>query len=66
MLEIIVIVLLCCNGDGSKKGVINGLCIAGLILSALLGIFWTPFAFIDTFLYIIFMLIGNNQGGGKQ
>ena len=66
MLEIIVIVLLCCNGDGSKKGVINGLCIAGLMLTVLLGIFWTPWAYLDMLLYIIFMLIGNNQGGSKQ
>lgn len=63
MLELIIIVLLCCNKDGSKKGIINGLCIAGLLLSVLLGIFWTPYAYIDTFLYIIFMLIGNAQGG---
>ena len=62
MIEIIVIVLLCCNGDGSKKGIINGLCIVGLVLSILLGAFWTPLAFIDTFLYGIFMLIGNTQG----
>ena len=66
MIELIVIVLLCCNGDGSKKGVINGLCIAGLILSVLLGIFWTPYAYIDTLIYVIFMLIGNAQGGSKQ
>ena len=63
MLEIIVIVLLCCNGDGSKKGVINGLCIVGLILSIVLAIFWNVFAFLDTLLYVIFMLIGNAQGG---
>ena len=62
MIELIVIVLLCCNKDGSKKGVINGLCIAGLILSVILGIFWSLYAFIDTFLYIVFMLIGNAQG----
>ena len=65
MIEIIVIVLLCCNGDGSKRGVINGFCIAGLILSVILAIAWTPFAWIDTFAYIIFMLIGNNQGDRK-
>ena len=66
MIELIVIVLLCCNGDGSKKGVINGLCIAGIILSVVLAFVWTPYAWIDTFLYIIFMLIGNAQGGNKQ
>ena len=65
MIEIIVLVLLFCNGDGSKKGVINGLCIAGLILSVILGIFWTPYAFIDTLVYVVFMLIGNAQGGNK-
>ena len=62
MLEIIVIVLLFCNKDGSKKGIINGLCIAGLILSVVLGLFWNAFAFFDTLLYVIFMLIGNAQG----
>ena len=62
MLEIIVIVLLFCNKDGSKKGIINGLCIAGLILSVVLGLFWNAFAFLDTLLYVIFMLIGNAQG----
>ena len=65
MIELIVIVLLCCNGDGSKKGVINGLCIAGLILTLLLSIFWTPWAVLDMLLYIVFMIIGNLQGGSK-
>ena len=66
MLELIVIVLLCCNKDGSKKGVINGLCIVGLILSVLLGIFWTPWAYADMLLYIIFMIIGSAQGDKEQ
>ena len=65
MLEIIIVVLLFCNGDGSKKGVINGLCIAGMILATILTIFWTPWASLDLLLYIIFMLIGNTQGGNK-
>ena len=66
MIELIVIVLLFCNNDGSKRGVINGLCIVGIILSVILTFVWTPFAWIDTVLYIIFMLIGNNQGGSEQ
>ena len=62
MIEIIIIVLLCCNKDGSKRGAINVLSIIGLILSIVLGIFWSPLAFLDTLLYLIFLLIGNCQG----
>ena len=65
MLEIIAIVLLFCNKDGSKKGVINGICIAGLILTILLGIFWSPFYLLDAIVYIVCMLIGNSQGKTK-
>ena len=66
MIEIIVLVLLFCNKDGSKRGVINALCIIGMFLSIILGIIWTPYAYIDTAIYLIFVLIANAQGGGNN
>lgn len=64
MLEIIIIVLLFCNKDGSKTNVIYGLCVAGMILSTILCFVWTGFAALDLFLYIIFALIAGVQKKG--
>lgn len=66
MIEIIVIVLLCLNKDGSKRTAINVLCFIGIILTCVLAVAWSALAFADTFLYVIFLIIGNLQGGKNE
>lgn len=66
MLEVALIVLVCCNKDGSKKKAITTIGIIGIVGGILLTIFWNIFAIIDVVLYAVLMIIGLNQGKKKE
>ena len=66
MLEIVLIVLLCINFDGSKKKAINIIGIIGFTLTLILAIFWNKLLFLDVVLYAALLTIGNFQGKNKK
>lgn len=66
MLEVALIVLVCCNKDGSKKKAILIISIIGIICSVLLTLFWNIFCLLDLILYVILLAVGMNQGKKKE
>ena len=66
MLEVALIVLVCCNKDGSKKKAILVISIIGIIAAVLLTLFWNIFCLIDLILYVILLAVGMNQGPKKE
>lgn len=66
MLEVALIVLVCCNKDGSKKKAITIIGIIGIVGGILLTLFWNMFCAIDVALYVVLLVVGLNQGPKKE
>ena len=66
MLEVALIVLVCCNKDGSKKKAITIIGIIGIVCGTLLTLFWNMFCALDVALYVVLLVVGLNQGPKKE
>lgn len=66
MLEVALIVLVCCNKDGSKKKAITIISIIGIVFGVLLTLFWNMFCALDVALYVVLLVVGLNQGPKKE